>query len=410
MRHLQLSEGGPTEVLELSDQEAAALGATEIVEVNRLPGDTAWSVAPGRKVGVVHAGSLQVSVTPKIEIERLIFLMGYANSPRFWRHHTVHLDAASELPEALAQTFIRLTQHALEQGLLQGYRTVDDSLPVLRGRVRVKEQISRRFGAGLPLEVSYDEFTTDIAENQILLAATLLLLRMPALDRPTRGHLLRLRQQLAEIRTLSRGAPLPRWEPSRLNIRYQPALLIAEKILAGESFEQRVGDLHVSGFIIEMWKVFEDFVGTALRTELAPHGHVSLQHRMHMDHARIVDLRPDFLWTRHDGSQVVLDAKYKAEKPAGFPQADLYQMLAYCTVLGLREGHLIYAKGEEPAISHQIIGTELELHCHTLDLAKPPAELLAQIAELAERLRRGAHYGGPRPPELSPAHPSARKA
>ena len=31
----------------------------------------------------------------------------------------------------------------------------------------------------------------------------------------------------------------------------------------------------------------------------------------------------------------MIDAKYKAEKPAGYPNADLYQLLAYCTVLGL---------------------------------------------------------------------------
>jgi len=36
----------------------------------------------------------------------------------------------------------------------------------------------------------------------------------------------------------------------------------------------------------------------------------------------------------------VVDAKYKAERASGFPNADLYQMLAYCTALGLRDGHL----------------------------------------------------------------------
>ena len=62
-------------------------------------------------------------------------------------------------------------------------------------------------------------------------------------------------------------------------------------------------------------------------------------------------MRPDFVWSHGGRARVVVDAKYKAEKPSGFPQADLYQMLAYCTVLGLDEGHLVYAKGtEEPAV------------------------------------------------------------
>ena len=390
VRRLELTEGGPPQILELSALEAEALGAAELAVITRAPGATAWSIAPGRKVGVVQAGTLQVSVTPKITIDRLVFLMGYVTSPGFWRHHSVQLDAATELPDALAQTFARLAQKALEQGLLQGYRTIDDSLPVLRGRIRVKDQITRRFGAGLPLEVTYDDFTTDIAENQILLAATAQLLRMPAVRLPTRRRLMRLRQQLAEVTEPARGHPLPRWQPSRLNTRYQPALQIAERVLSGDSFEQRRGDLQVSGFVVDMWKVFEDFVGAALREALSALGRTSLQHRMHLDHARRVDLRPDLLWTGHDGRQIVADAKYKAEKPAGFPQADLYQMLAYCTVLRLREGHLIYAQGEEPAISHDVIGAGVTLHCHTLDLAESPASLLEQIAELATRLYDGS--------------------
>jgi 5-methylcytosine-specific restriction enzyme subunit McrC len=34
---------------------------------------------------------------------------------------------------------------------------------------------------------------------------------------------------------------------------------------------------------------------------------------------------------------------WAAGKPSGYPNADLYQLLAYCTVLGLRAGHLTYA-------------------------------------------------------------------
>ena len=44
-----------------------------------------------------------------------------------------------------------------------------------------------------------------------------------------------------------------------------------------------------------------------------------------------------------DFVSAVINAKYKAEKGAGFPNAALYQMLAYCTALRLPVGHLVYA-------------------------------------------------------------------
>lgn len=390
MRCLQLIEGAPAEVVDLTDDEALAVADAEIADLTRAPGAAGWSVSAGRKIGVVQVGDLEIIVAPKLPVERLVFLMGYATSPSFWREHSVHLDPEANLPEALAHAFARLARQATEQGLIQGYRSVEESLPVLRGRIRVADQISRRFGASLPLEVSYDDFTVDIPENQILLAAATRLLRVPRLGIRARQALQRQRLQLAGVTELHRGVELPRWHPSRLNARYVPALRLAERILAGESFEQRKGDLRVSGFVFDMWKIYEDFVGVALSEALGSRGTASLQHRMHLDRAGRVDLRPDFLWTGHDRRRFVVDAKYKAEKPAGYPQADLYQLLAYCTVLGLRDGHLVYAKGNEAEVVHEVRGSDVSIHCHTLDLDKPPQGLLAQIDALVGQLLAGS--------------------
>lgn len=82
----------------------------------------------------------------------------------------------------------------------------------------------------------------------------------------------------------------------------------------------------------------------------------------------------------------VADAKYKAEKPSGFPDADLYQLLAYCTALNLAHEHLIYAKGNAEHAHHVVRNAEIEIHCHALDLEVPPGALLAQIGTLAAQL------------------------
>lgn len=63
-------------------------------------------------------------------------------------------------------------------------------------------------------------------------------------------------------------------------------------------------------------------------------------------------------------------------------------MLAYCTVLGLAEGNLVYAKGNEPVMSHQIRRADLTIHCHTLGLSPPPAALLADVQRVANTVRK----------------------
>ena len=51
---------------------------------------------------------------------------------------------------------------------------------------------------------------------------------------------------------------------------------------------------------------------------------------------------------------MVVDAKYKAEKPAGFPNTDLSRLLGYCAAIGLGQGHLIYAAGVEGGHTYTI--------------------------------------------------------
>jgi hypothetical protein len=53
--------------------------------------------------------------------------------------------------------------------------------------------------------------------------------------------------------------------------------------------------------------------------------------------------------------------------------------------LQVPEGHLIYPKRNEDAQDSAVRGSEVTIHCHTLDLAQPPERLLARISQLARR-------------------------
>jgi 5-methylcytosine-specific restriction enzyme subunit McrC len=142
-----------------------------------------------------------------------------------------------------------------------------------------------------------------------------------------------------------------------------------------------------------MNKIFEDFVCLALGEALRPRGgRTELQARgIHLDEAATIRVKPDFVW--YDDSSralAVVDAKYKAERPEGFPDADLYQLLAYCTTLHLPAGHLVYVKGNAPHTAHHIRNTGIRIHQHALDLDQPPDNLLNEIARIAAVLRPDA--------------------
>jgi len=347
-----------------------------------------WTVAPAGKVGVARLRDVEVWIRPKIDIARLVFLIGYARDPKGWRDSPVELGTADDLVTAVAYAFARQAEQALRQGVLQGYREREDALPVLRGRIRETAQLGRRFGMAVPLEVRYDEFTVDIAENQLLRTATQVLLTLPRLTAGVRQQLHKVLLRLGDVTPLVRGRPAPPWAPTRLNGRYHVALRLAEVVLAASSFEQARGSLLTSGFLFDMPKVFEDFVCVALRDALARHGGaVRLQDREHhLDVAQRVQLRPDLVWWVAGRPVAVVDAKYKAEKPSGFPEADVYQMLAYCTALGLDRGYLVYARGNEIPNLHEVRNAGITVACHAIDLDTEPMQLLAELDQLARSL------------------------
>ncbi|MFE6867128.1 McrC family protein [Kitasatospora sp. NPDC057692] len=355
-----------------------------------------WTLRAGSKVGAVSlvvpgGDSVTVRITPKVPVARLFFLIGYSLDPRGWRDGDVEVGDHDDLLPALAHAVERQVDRALRQGLLQGYRMVEDSALVVRGRLREAEQIRRRFGAALPVEITYDEFTTDIAENRILRAAVERLLRLPGVPQDVRRRLLHQRVRLADATPLVSGQELPTWHATRLNARYQHALRLAHAVLDSTSPDHTVGELRIGGFLFNMNKLFEDFVTAALREAFRGTDRTCrLQDPHHLDEAGEIRMKPDFVLYGPEGApRAVADAKYKAEKSGGYPDGDLYQMLAYCTALGLREGHLVYAEGSAPHAAHRVRHAGIVIHQHALDLDREPADLLGEIRSLARRVSPG---------------------
>ncbi|MFE1361474.1 McrC family protein [Streptomyces harbinensis] len=363
-----------------------------------------WLLRAGSRVGAVRTpGGPILRIMPKTPVSRLFFLLGFSLDPdRAWRDSregTIDTGGYEDIVPALAHAVERQIDGALRKGVLQGYRAVEESALVVRGRLREAEQIRRHFGRMPPVEVAYDAYTTDTAENRLLRAATERLLRLPGVPGAVRRRLAHQRARLADARPLVRGQELPCWQPSRLNSRYQPALRLAQAVLRGTSPEHRPAGatpLAVDGFLFDMNKLFEDFVTVALRESLRHRGltaHLQDSHRL--DTAGLIRMRPDLVVRTGDGrtAVAVADAKYKIEKADGRLNADLYQALAYATVLGLREAHLIYAAGRQSERYHEVRGTgmapdgrRLRLYQHSLDLTRTPGELLSDLRDIAGRL------------------------
>lgn len=401
---LTVRETGPGTVRELTgDQIAGLLSVPDLVRLTPAAGGR-WRLRGNQKVGLVRlrtpsGGALQLHLRPKLPVRDLLFLLSYSPGDP-WRPEPVTAAESDELLPAVADLLARTTRRTLDAGVLHGYRTVEEDLPLIRGRIRTADQL-RRTGLPLPVAVRYDDHTPDIAENRVLLTALRLAGRLSGVPVRTQQTLRHLADRLTGVRPLHPGAPLPRWVPSRLNSHYTRVLRLAELVLSARSV-QPAGRTSTAadGFLLDMPDVFERFLTVALGGVLARRGiRCAAQEGHHrLDEARRVRLRPDIVLYRAGRPVSVVDAKYVfLDTPA--PSTDhLVQLLGYCTALGLPHGHLVYAATDRGGpTDHVLRRAGITVTAHALDLSRPPAEVLSAVGALADRITQTPAGARPAP-------------
>lgn len=132
--------------------------------------------------------------------------------------------------------------------------------------------------------------------------------------------------------------------------------------------------------------VYEDWLTQALTTNLHAHGGtVRRQQPLRLDHNGQTVMHTDITWWSGADCLAVIDAKYKRLPPSGPRPEDLYQILAYCTALGIRYGHLVYAAGTPTPVT-LVRNANIHIHTHVVPLADTPERILESVAAVATKI------------------------
>ena len=388
MRTLQLREHEPSRIaLPLDDRQLEALRRAHVAVRPAGVRDGVWELTPSSYIGVVSCGDLAAVIRPKIPIDRVMFLLSYSLSPGDWRSNPFGLTPSDDILDAIIPAFVLRTQEAIRRGLLQGYRTEEESLTTVRGRIRIADQLNARYGLPLPVEAVYDDFTEDIEENRLLKTAIHALWRMPVRSNSVRRELGALRPAFSSVAMGSYHRSLiPEVNYTRLNLRYRPAVELARLILGNSVLELFHGETAGASFLMDMNRVFEGFLRTALReslrlTEAEWPGTLTSARPLTLDQAGDISLHPDLSWWRGRRCLFVGDAKYKRLESQ---QSDVYQMLAYCIAANVPSGLLVYADGEAEPAEHRIPHANKTIEVTALNLSGQPMDILAEVDRIAQ--------------------------
>lgn len=411
----------------LSWEGAQHLSQTGLVEVLPAGRDT-WRLIPSGSVGSVRVEGLSVRVLPaaSLGLTQLFFLLDHAADDPFLSS-AVQARDDDEVWSAVAESMAVLAHQALSAGLLRGYRRVDEALTTVRGRIRLGDQIRRHPGMTIPLEVTYSEFTPDIAENRILRTAAHRLQFLPDLPDSTRRRLAMVDARLADATLIPQGAPVPSWTPTRLNVRFQDALALADRIVRRISVEVEDGHAASAAFVTEMPALFERYVEAELTAALDGCGGRLLRnpvvnldsgveeggaeggrHSAPAADGDHISVRTGLVYEVDGEPVTTFVPAYPTDRRAR--AAEHYRLLAACTALGVDRAYLVYPsqRRDDTPQPRRIVHTDISIIEYPVDLAGGPAESRRTIVDLAEQARALATPPAARHRTAARHHPVAR--
>lgn len=371
--------------------------------------DGYYDLTPDQRIGVIALPEVVLEIRPKVPMSSVLFLVSYGCGLVRWDDPEPELAENADLVDLIAIILARAVTRATRRGLLFGYQTVDDVLQAPRGRILFDEHLRRRHAKAPPVDVRHDIFTADILENRLLLAALVTLNRVSSRSPAARRATARAERLFGEVAIVPyRRHAVPDVVFTRLNSHYEPALALATLVLRSASLDLGAGGARSSAFLVDMNKVFEQFVRIALREALGvdrrnlPDSAPPLR----LDEAGAVPLKPDLCLIEQDQVVWVGDAKYKRLAEGEYRNADLYQLLAYTVALDLPSGTLVYAADVDAhSDEHIVVRAGKRLRFVALDLCESPRGIRRQIDALAQCTERR-----PTLPRSSSEHPNRERA
>ena len=326
----------------LSARDRRLAGSLDGIELREMR--TGLYVKSSSWVGVIRFEAFTLTIRPKlpnVDIVRMLLVSGGLDRlRRYLATRTYQFSEELSLFDLIALLFADACAVVERQGLLRGYIIEEDDLPVLRGRLRLAEQVRRRYGQINRLECRFDEHHSDIIDNQILATA------LAWCRRGVQNVLVRRRiQQVADIFDAACNQLSTDWREvragmtyDRLNAHYQEAHSLAWTVLEGLGVRDLIAAGNTSGFafLLDMNPLFEEFVTVLVRTALRENPiviHAQAKIGGHIwdvgrdrSYARII---PDILVEAPSGKQIAIDAKYKRYDEQKLAQSDIYQISMY---------------------------------------------------------------------------------
>jgi 5-methylcytosine-specific restriction enzyme subunit McrC len=279
---------------------------------------------------------------PKVHLPNLFGMMGYAYRLGEFLEAGVYQSASvGEFYEQLAYILARRVLARARQGLYREYVPKTEALPYVRGRLH--NPLSTFNVQPSTILCDFHEHTSNIEDNQIL-AWTLYTIARSGLLTPRVAPTVRAAYRaLAGAGTLIPVAvgTLSGRTYTRLNPDYRGLHALCRFFLDHAGPQHQAGDQAMIPFLVEMARLFEQFVAEWLRGHLPEGMSLRVQERVALGEAGDLHARVDLVLYDSTGrATAVLDTKYKT--PDHPEPEEVFQVAGYADLKGCGDAFLVY--------------------------------------------------------------------
>lgn len=294
-----------------------------------------------------------LSLQPKVPLSSLFAMLevAYDLDELNFGEGLFEAESLHDFVERLALIFARRVLSHCRRGIYRAYVPRQDRVPAVRGRIDLATQLRSQIQTPVSLQIpcAFDEQTTDLLDNQILLWTLHVLIRGGLCGERTLPTIRRAFRTLAGFTSLRPitardcRSHLRHAHYGRLHADYRVLHSLALFILEQSTPSHQIGDQPMLPFVVNMAQLYERFVAKWLAQYVDPLYRVQAQERHNFAEQSSVRFEIDLV-IYGDGEPnpiCVMDTKYKV--PNGRPgAADVAQVLAYAQAKNAPEALLIY--------------------------------------------------------------------
>jgi len=304
-----------------------------------------WELMSRGFIGYITlAEKFSIALKPKIKLTNIFHMLEYAYRLKSFRFldGIIECESINDFYEHLAKILALRILDRSRRGFYREYISESNRLPYIRGKLSIRSSIKRPWN--VKLKCRYEDHTSDIPDNQILLWT---LYKIVQSGRCTELSLPIIRRSIRSLQGFSTLVPCNSTSCkgrnyNRLNTDYLPLHSLCAFFLDQKGPSHEMGNNLMLPFLVNMARLYELFVAEWLKRNLPSNIFLKYQENLTIGEDQNIKFNIDMVLYDATNTEVlcVLDTKYKGVSSPS--NEDIAQVVTYSEAKNCSNAILVY--------------------------------------------------------------------